>query len=121
MKKEKKEEKEKMQRKEKRGVCKEKGITLVALVITIIILIILAGVTVSTLFGENGLIKMAQKAKDQYEEAAKNEEQQLAGVFGKNFADYNGQLSVTDGQLVNKYGEQIQLKGFVRYTIKQIF
>ena len=37
MKKEKKEEKEKMQRKKKRGVCKEKGITLVALVITIVL------------------------------------------------------------------------------------
>ena len=73
------------------------------------------------LFGENGLITMAQKARNVYEDAAKNEQQQMAGVFGKNFSDYNGQLSVTDGQLVNKYGEQIQLKGFVRYTIKQIF
>ena len=33
-----------------------KGITLIALVITIIVLLILAGVTISTLMGENGVI-----------------------------------------------------------------
>ena len=91
----------------------DKGITLVALVITIIVLIILAGVSINLLFGENGLIKMSQKVRNEYEEAAKNEEQQLAGMFGKNFADYNGQLNVKDGKLLNQYNEQVQLKGFV--------
>ena len=91
----------------------KKGITLISLVVTIIVLLILAGITISMLFGENGLITMAQKAKDQYEEAAKNEEQQLAGIFGKNFADYNGQLHVEGGKLLNQYNEQVQLKGFV--------
>ena len=42
----------------------QKGITLVALVITIIIIIILATVTINMAFGDNGLIKQAQKAKD---------------------------------------------------------
>ena len=42
---------------------KNSGITLIALVITIIILIILAGVTISAVFGENGLILRAQEAK----------------------------------------------------------
>ena len=38
---------------------KEKtGITLIALVITIIILLILAGITITTLFGESGIIKI---------------------------------------------------------------
>ena len=40
------------------------GITLVALVITIIIIIILATITMNMAFGDNGLIKQAQKAKD---------------------------------------------------------
>ena len=40
-----------------------KGITLVALVITIIILLILAGVTMGALMGDNGLIQRAQDAK----------------------------------------------------------
>ena len=41
-----------------------KGITLVALVITIIIIIILATVTINMAFGDNGLLKQAQLAKD---------------------------------------------------------
>ena len=44
---------------------KEKGITLVALVITIIILLILAGVTISQLI-ENGLFEKAKQAKEEY-------------------------------------------------------
>ena len=42
---------------------KVKGITLVALVITIIVLLILAGVTLSGLFGDSGIIGNAEKAK----------------------------------------------------------
>ena len=41
-----------------------KGITLVALVITIIILLILAGISIATLTGENGLFKRAKDAKN---------------------------------------------------------
>ena len=43
---------------------KTKGITLIALVITIIILLILAGVTISTLSGDNGIIRRAVEAKE---------------------------------------------------------
>ena len=43
---------------------KENGITLIALVVTIIILIILAGVSVAAISSENGIIKMALKAKE---------------------------------------------------------
>ena len=42
---------------------RNKGITLVALVITIIVLLILSGVTISALSGENGIITNAIKAK----------------------------------------------------------
>ena len=37
----------------------KKGITLIALVITIIVLLILAGVTIATLTGDNGILKQA--------------------------------------------------------------
>ena len=40
-----------------------KGITLIALVITIIVLLILAGVSISMLIGENGILKQASDAK----------------------------------------------------------
>lgn len=46
-----------------------KGITLIALVITIIVLLILAGVTIATLTGENGILMQAGKAKENTKKA----------------------------------------------------
>lgn len=46
---------------------REKGITLIALVVTIIVLIILAGISINLVLGENGIITKAQQAKGQYE------------------------------------------------------
>ena len=43
-----------------------KGITLVALVITIIILLMLAGITVVALSGENGLFSKTKQAREKY-------------------------------------------------------
>lgn len=40
-----------------------KGITLIALVVTIVILIILAGISIGVLTGENGLLEKARKCK----------------------------------------------------------
>ena len=40
-----------------------KGITLIALVITIIVLLILAAISIATLTGENGILTQANKAK----------------------------------------------------------
>lgn len=56
----------------------KKGITLIALVITIIVLLILAGVTISTLTGENGIISNAITAKDTYEQKEIEEQIELA-------------------------------------------
>ena len=41
----------------------QNGITLVALVITIVVLLILAGVSIATLTGENGILNSAKEAK----------------------------------------------------------
>jgi hypothetical protein len=43
---------------------KEKGITLVALVVTIVVLLILAGISLNLVLGQNGIINRAQKARD---------------------------------------------------------
>ncbi len=59
---------------------KQKGITLIALVITIIILLILASITIATLTGENGIITKAQEAKIKTEEAQLDEQLKLARV-----------------------------------------
>ena len=55
----------------------QKGITLIALVITIIVLLILARVTIATLTGPNGILTQAQEAKRKTEEAAQNEQAAL--------------------------------------------
>ena len=48
---------------------KEKGITLIALAITIIVLLILAGVAIATLTGDNGVLTKAASAKEKTERA----------------------------------------------------
>lgn len=57
---------------------KDKGITLIALVITIIILIILAGISVATLTGDNGLFSRAKQAKENSKYSSIEEEVKLA-------------------------------------------
>ena len=54
-----------------------KGITLIALVITIIVLLILAGVSIAMLTGQNGILTQAQNAKNRTEEAKGEEENRL--------------------------------------------
>ena len=51
---------------------KENGITLVALVVTIIVLLILAGVAISLTVGDNGLFRRAQNAADTWGEGEQN-------------------------------------------------
>lgn len=52
---------------------KENGITLVALVVTIVVLLILAGVSISLVLGNNGIIKKAKDAKTQTNTKVKEE------------------------------------------------
>ena len=57
---------------------RNKGITLIALVVTIIVLLILAGVSISMLTGENGILNRAAEAKEKTETASKDEQRKLA-------------------------------------------
>ena len=61
----------------------ERGITLVALVITIIIIIILATVTINMAFGDNGLITQAQKAKDMTANSIAAEQEGMNSVMSE--------------------------------------
>ena len=56
---------------------KQSGITLVALVVTIVVLLILAGVSINLVLGENGLISNAKEARDRTKTAEVNEKSQL--------------------------------------------
>ena len=62
-----------------------KGITLIALVITIIILIILAGVSISLVLDENGIVKKAKEAKENMQIAGEEEKELLGKI--ENFID----------------------------------
>ncbi len=64
-----------------------KGITLIALVVTIVILLILAGVSISMVTEENGVITQAQKAKEETKIAEEKEAVQIAytGAMGEKY------------------------------------
>ena len=60
---------------------KERGITLVALVVTIVVLLILAGVSISLVVGQNGIVKYAQNAKSNTEAAATAENSMMKNAI----------------------------------------
>ncbi len=68
---------------------KEKGITLVALVITIIVLLILAGVSIATLTGDNGILTKASEAKEKTEAASRKEQDDIEEILST-LDDYEG-------------------------------
>ena len=59
---------------------KDNGITLVALIVTIIVLIILAGISINLILGDNGIITIAQKAKENTELSKVEEEKELNAI-----------------------------------------
>ena len=59
---------------------RQNGITLIALVITIVVLIILAGVAINLTIGENGIFNKAKQAKEDYKIAANEEQEGIANV-----------------------------------------
>ena len=93
---------------------KEKGITLIALVITIIVLLILAGVTVQTLTGDNGLLQQADKAKMLTEIGEIEEKIKLKTLENENQQLIEGSLDSIDldisENLINKYKDIVYVK-----------
>ncbi len=89
---------------------RENGITLVALVVTIIVLLILAGVSLSLVLGDNGIITRAQDAVMKYKEATKKENEMLNIAFNTEvYSDKNGDTaiipkgySLTEENIVNQ-------------------
>jgi type II secretory pathway pseudopilin PulG len=85
----------------KNKVKETKGITLIALVVTIIVLLILAAITISTLTGENGILTKADSANERTKQEQAIEEVKLA---------YNAvQIDVViDGWDIDKKAEELQ-------------
>ena len=117
------------------------GITLIALVITIIILLILAGVSIAMLTGNNGILTQAKLAKENTQAAKEDEENKLANnnnyineqlgnaVPGEivsetkkdNYVDSNGdKATVPAGFTVSKIAEEQKVsEGLVIYDIPE--
>jgi hypothetical protein len=73
----------------------KRGITLVALVITIIVLLILAGITINLTIGEGGIIQTAQQAGKNYVEASGNEQVQLTHFYNETENIINGEIGTS--------------------------
>ena len=84
------------------------GITLIALVITIIVLLILAGVTIASITGENGILSKATNARDNNAKASAEErvKTEVLGSYGSDgklsLDDLNNNLKNVDGLKYNE-------------------
>ena len=96
------------------------GITLIALVITIIVLLILAGVVITTLTGDNGILGKAKTAKTTNDEEKAKEQIKIAvmGSYGKdgelNYDDLTknlGQIGITELPDTASYPLEVTLDG----------
>ena len=74
---------------------RNKGITLIALVVTIIVLLILAGISIAMLTGQNGILNRAAEAKEKTRTAQKDESQKLKG-YEDIMAQYTGSLPLRE-------------------------
>lgn len=83
--------------------CKrDNGITLSVLVVTIIVLLILAGITISFSLGENGIIAKAKNAAEKYKQAEIDEQMQLNSLYSNlSISSSNGNTNVTIEEVSN--------------------
>ena len=61
----------------RRDYSNQTGITLIALVVTIVVLLILAGVSINALFGNNGIIEKAKEAQNKMDKATENDQKEI--------------------------------------------
>ena len=90
-----------------------KGITLIALVITIIVLLILAGVSIAMLTGQNGILTQAQNAKTTNENKSAEEKVKLAIMAAKSQStDGSLDLDKLTTEVTTNYGGQVDGAAF---------
>ena len=93
-----------MERKvERKQLKSHAGITLVALVVTIVILIILAVISINIVFGEGGIVKQAEKAKE-HQANAELEDNEKLGMLDNSIKEYingnNSNKEYLDNELI---------------------
>jgi len=87
-----------------KGKVREQGITLIALIITVIVLLILAGVTINLTLGDNGIFRTAEQAARNYKDA-ENKELGLLEEFTSNvdeITDFDNLKQYVASEGVNK-------------------
>ena len=102
----------------------EKGITLIALIVTIIVLIILAGVTLNIALDNDGIINKTKEAAKEYEKAQIEEQIELAIITSRMGSQgeidkeslYNELTKITGANVIKGEGDafpwQIKIKGY---------
>ena len=91
---------------------REKGITLIALVVTIVVLLILAGVSISMLTGENGIIKQAQDSKEATTQA-KAEEMVTIAIGSLQTKSLGDTSKITPELIANQVMEDNNIKNVI--------
>ena len=93
-----------------------RGITLIALVVTIIVLLILAGVAISLTIGQDGIFARAQNAVNVYEQASLNEQNALDGLAGLMDEYINGSNQSNAKTVVQAFKDgELQIGDYVNY------
>ena len=83
---------------ESKKVKENSGITLIALVVTIVVLMILATVSINAVLGQNGIIGKAKQAKESYEKSVKAEDTAMQELLNE-MTQYNEGSSSDDGKV----------------------
>ena len=91
---------------------KEKGITLIALVVTIIVLIILAGISINLVLGNNGIITKARDARSNFARAANEEQTGLDALL----AEMNEKIDGNSSKGTLQIPEELKVGDTISYT-----
>lgn len=93
---------------------RNKGITLIALVITIIVLLILSGVTIATLTGNNGVLTKANVAKERMEESNVYEQLSIA-ILGRYMSNEDFSINITKENAISELEKESFTENVVSY------
>ena len=104
---------------------KERGITLIALIITILVLLILAGVVISAISENNSIIAKARDMSEEWKASEEGEEDSLNGIYGeiqkaKEIANAKPELPKIVSKVNNDNTGEIKIGDYVNYVPTQV-
>lgn len=92
-----------------RNFKQDKAITLVALIVTIIILLLLAGITISLVLGDNGILNRAKTSGEEYTKASIKEEIELGiADIAAELASKNPTEGLTKDAIINSLPDRMR-------------